>query len=252
LAVRDEKDVALRPIAQRKAKPRRKPTRQPVRYPIAIGALSVAWLLILWWCISYVVADARFLQASQLLNQGKLDEAQHQYDLAVGFHADPQYGRIFGFTLGGFLVQAGKVAAPVFPSVTSAFGYLQRTPDEAGLVEYGDILNGWAAVDPSARVKAAELYSQAMELDRVNPQIRVAAAPIYIALQRYQDAVDALRPVSDAIVSRFPSTWGLRALAEANLGNFTAAREDAIQALALVPKDPNALGALKIVRNASG
>ncbi|MDQ3877365.1 MAG: O-antigen ligase family protein [Actinomycetota bacterium] len=229
---------------------RKRPTKnrqQPIRYPAAVAAIALVVLPIVWWSASYVIADARFLQSTQLLARGKLDDAQEQYELAVGFRADPQYRRIFGMTLGGLLTQAGKVAAPVFPRVTSAFGYIRRTPDEAGLVEYGDILNSWAAVDPSARASAAKVYEQAVDLDPVNPQIRVHLAPIYIALDRYQDAVDVLRPITQTVARRFQETWGLRALAEAHLGYEDAARADADRGLALSPNDARVQEALRIL-----
>ena len=226
----------------------KRPQVQPVRYPLAIAAIGLVWLAFFWWSASYVIADARFLQASQLLNEGKLDDAQAQYELAVGFRPDPEYRRRYGGTLGGFLVQAGKVAKPIFPRVRTAFGYLGSTPDELGLVQYGDILYRWSSVDPDAKTESFATYQDALELDPVNPRIRIAFAQVAVDLERSDEALTALEPVEPRPADGTTSVWGLRALASAQLGDFDSARTFADRALALDEGDVNALAALDLVQ----
>lgn len=230
-------------------KARARHVRDPVRHLWAVVLAGLVPVLVAWWSASYLVADARFSDAIRLLNEGKLDDAHLRYEQAVGFRPDPEYRRTYGGSLGDLLVQVGKRAEPIFTRVDDAFGYVDSLPDELGLVQYAGLLQAWAPVDPTALERSAGLYRQAIELDPINPALRLQLSLIYLEQERYEDVIRVLEPATPEGAEGMPSIWGALALAEANLGEREQALDHAQRALAADSSDPRASAALGLLND---
>jgi predicted Zn-dependent protease len=100
------------------------------------------------------------------------------------------------------------------------------------------------------------VYRRTIELDPLNPQIRVEASGVLLALGRAEEALSILVPLRDEVdgryAQRYPDYWGSLALVNATLGEREEAEAAIARALAIDPNDDRALEARALLESRTG
>lgn len=240
---------ARAPAPRRKAATRRKkrsggrrgaPADTSLRAWPAVALTAAVVAAAAWWSLSFVVADARVAAGVVLIEDGRIEEGRADIEAALAFRDEYKYREIYGNALRA----AGLVA-----EAEQAFSYLDDFPDVQALVNRARNLH---RVDPPSteaqRLDALSIYRRAIELDPLNPFIRVEASDVLVALGRYEDAIDELAPAVAAVTpDDHPQVWGALALARAHLGDEAGALDALEIAAALDPDEPHVVQARRLL-----
>ena len=141
---------------------------------VAAGGLAI---LGLFWAGSFLVADARFQHATDLMEMGRGDEAIAQFDRAIAFRDEPFYRRVFGRELGDIAASFAAtgerdVADFLFRRADDALSYSHYLPHANSVVDHARVLTAWSEIDANVRERAVAAYERALKLDPLNPQLQ--------------------------------------------------------------------------------
>jgi hypothetical protein len=231
------------------AKSKRK-RAEPIRRIPAVAGVGLLGLAIAIGGLLFGAADKNLRDATVALSDGNVNEGIAEADAALGFRDEYSYRRNYGNQVGALavsLAESGNEAPAtiLLDEARSAFDYVPEFPHANAIADWASILSGAISIDDSAGEESIELYERAVELDPLNPTLRNEAAATAIELERFDEAIVFLEnyPALDesaALVGRL-------ALAHANAGNETEAREAIELALSLEPGQPDALEADQIL-----
>ena len=253
LAPRIQAKTIERGKKRSKTKPARaKRSSTPVRAPAFVLAAALLPLASLAWSVPFLIADARMQAARVNAINDRIDLAIPDYRSAVGLRADPEYRRFFGFDTGRAAVQENS--SELFSIADGAFAYTEDFADVFGLRERGKLLYDWAeegSGDQTHLERSLAAYRRALELDPLNPALRIETADVLLALDKPGEALETLRPALNLPGEPHWVLLGAVALSQAQLGNDREALEAANRALYFA-RDERAEEALRLVRDASG
>jgi tetratricopeptide (TPR) repeat protein len=233
-----------------RARRRRRPRRDPLDAWPAVGALALVVLVTAWWGINLMVADAKVLSGQSAFAQDRPEEAQDDFDSALGFRDDNNYRSAYGYELGQVALASKPEGREYIEDSGDAYSYLDDFPDISGLVNYARILHSYAEAAPELEDEALVLYRRAIEHDPLNPLIRVETSDVLNSLGRNQEAVATLDAVFETGAD-YAEYWGALAVSHAALGNTEYAQIAIDSALVRDPNEGRAQRAQEILEGSS-
>ncbi len=233
--------------ARRRSRKKRRRSKEPLRAPVAVALVAILPLAALWWSGRVVLADGRLQQGMILFGGGTPDTAQIEFDGALAMRDELRYRETIGFQQGqvalGLGEQEPEEAEKWIEAARQSYApFTEDIPYVNALVSWGRVLLSYSRFDPEAAGEALEVYERAMEIDPLNPLLRVEMADALGSMSRYKEVVDVLEPAREN-ADLFPSFWGALALAYHALGETEKADEALARGEAIAPEDAHVQGA---------
>ncbi|HEU4481159.1 MAG TPA: tetratricopeptide repeat protein, partial [Actinomycetota bacterium] len=221
-----------------RSKKERARTSGPVRNPVAVGALVLPVAAALWWAGRFVWADAQVHRGLVEISSGDVEGGAARVESAADFRAEPTYDRSLGEELGEVAVATED--GDHLARAEAAYSYLDGLPHLQGFVSLGRVLNDAATFEPEAEARAQRAYAEALDIDPLNPLLRVEYADVLNDLDRPEEAIEILEPAVRIGGDEFAQVWGALAIARFNSGDRDGAEEAMERAFALDPSEPQA------------
>lgn len=218
----------------------------PLRAPIAVGVLGLLGLGAFWWGLQFLVSDGRVRQGELYYETGLYGPAETEFERALALRDEYQYRGIWGLAAGQAALAAQEEGTTVLETSRAAYSYLPEFPDIPRIVEQARVLTNAPSIDPEAAEGAAALYARALELDPLNPKLRIEYADLLVQLDRSDEALSVLEPASNG-GDLYPDYWAELAFIHATLGNVEEAQAALDHALALDESLPRAIDAQEIL-----
>lgn len=234
----------------KKSKPKRRVKRAdvPLRHAWAVPLLAFAGIAAVALAGMILVADRRMQQVVSVTSRDP-SKGTAAYQTAIRLRDDPYYRYLYGLEIGNAAVEEGNSGGSLLDASEEAFAYLDDFPDVRGLVGYGRILYEWSDQTGADRESdALALLQRAMNLDPLNPAIRVETSDILVEIDRLDDALSVLQPAVRVVgTDSHPEVWGAVAVVHAHMGSVLEAEEAIAVARSLNPDDARAAKAAELL-----
>ena len=238
----------------RKRRQAKAPPKQPLRLAPLVPLLALIPIAALWYGANFLLADIRVLHGKNLFNNNQIDDAKQTFARVLDFRGDNFiYRQSLGHRLGQAAYEAGaegstEDAEALLEDSKKAFSYFDDFPHVLGMVDQARILHALGEVFPEELEASSETYARAMNIDPINPLLRVELARVLRVAGEHERSLAVLEPVVDEVdPTRYPEFWGNLALAEANTQRYVESLDDIERALSLDPKQPEAQAAITVL-----
>jgi tetratricopeptide (TPR) repeat protein len=221
----------------------------------AAGALLLA-LPAVWWPARLLVADYQMRRGMDALINQRLDEGFQHYERALSFRDNTNYRSQFGIMLRDHSdkVPAQDERERLLQLAVDEYSFYADLPDPNAANNLATIYETWARYDETKYEDARAAYQRALDLDPLNPVLRVNLANLLVNGGENDEALEVLRPsiqmVEDppaGVPDGSPDVWGTYALILALQGEQAEAEEKIEIALNLDPGEKHALLAQEVL-----
>ena len=242
-----------RVVSKGQARVRKKIRSAPLRAPWAVAGVALLMLVCLAWAGSILVADVFVRQASGLFATGDVEGGQEKYQSALSLRDSADYRGRLAFQLkdavfGGVQGLGGRGVDPeLLARADEAFSFTEEVPYLFSVLGRARLLADAAGVERTSSARAIAIYERAMELDPRNPLIRAEFARLLLRENEPERALEVMIALQDKVGRKVPEYWGVLALSAAYSGDEELARDAAAIAEALLPGQPDALEAGKVI-----
>lgn len=220
---RDEKSVS-------------EPLMTPVR--VAASGLAIAsGIAGAIWSAGLIVADGRVLHALNTFQTSRSSDGIDAFEAALRFRDEYRYRELYSEQLGRVAVSLRERGAPYMTRVAELDQYLDHFPETIALWKSARVWHRWGIVDRSADERARDLISAAVDQDPNHPLLRVLLSEVLIDIDRPAEAVAVLEPLSPLVNGWSTDYWAALAIARAESGDITGAREAIQMGSAYDPDD---------------
>lgn len=248
-AIRDRKSSSRVNVKKRRGKVRSSPVR--ARGLVAVVALVTGAPVV--WAGILLFADAQVRGGLNAFASANPETGRSRFASALALHDSADYKVLFAYELRD-LALADEPSEKYVDEASAAFReLLDEAPYVYALATYGRMLDEYAfKASRSGDPQAVALLRRALGIDSLNPLIRTDLASALNHLERYDEALEVLRPQIDVVpADQYGPYWAALALAAAEEGEFDLAERALGPAVALAPDDEFTQAAGKLLEEQS-
>ena len=218
--------------------PAPKPRPVPTAGRIALGVTTLAVVgLSVWGATIWVAADRAAQAGRQAFLDGRVERGVERLDTALSLRFDTHYRSLLGDLLGASALDMGAEGAPLIDRMRRAYDFLDDVPESEELFTEAHWLHHWGRFDPGADAEALTLFRRGLRFDPTNVIARVEVSEVLIDVDRSDDAVAELEPLTDDLRGVVPQFWGGLSIAYLEAGDAANAEEALTEGRAINPSD---------------
>ena len=248
---RKKQTAASRPRAKKGKRAR--PSSTPLRAPALVAVASVLVGIMLVWAGTLVIADAQVRAGLNAFAQGEPSIGRSRFSSALALRDSADYRAQLAFELRD--IALGEEPREDFLKAASAEfqASLDNAPYVFVIASYGRMLDRYAAeTSGSGDPEAVDLLRRALKVDPLNPLIRADLAAALNHLDRYDEAIEMLRPQVDFVpTDQYGPYWAALALAAAKEGDIELAERALAVAITVAPDDDFTQQAQRLLKKGS-
>lgn len=241
-----------RPSARKTSKPksRKRAATEPMRRPWAVAAAGLAALAGVISSGIFLTADALARQGTGHFALGDYAEGRQTYEDVLSLRNSADYQARLAFLLRRAALDDDDVDSELAEAASAAFSFTEEVPYVFSIVTHARFLEEVSIDQRTSDPRVVDLYRRAIEIDPLNPIIRIETARALLRRAEPTAALETLYDMRDAIGRGRAEYWGLLALSAAEAGEAEIAGEALEVADSLDPAQADAAEARELLEGA--